>query len=50
MNTHHNRFSHPISQAIRANGLVFSSGCIGVDSQGKLVGDTLEAQALQVCI
>lgn len=38
------------SQAVKYNGLVFASGCIGVDSQGKLVSDTLEEQALQVYI
>lgn len=37
----------PYSQAVKSNGFVFASGCIGVDSQGKLVSDTLEEQALQ---
>lgn len=37
----------PYSQGIKSNGFVFTSGCIGVDSQGKLVSDTLEEQALQ---
>ena len=38
----------PYSQAIRANGLIFTSGQPGIDpSTGAVAGDTFEAQARQ---
>ncbi len=40
----------PYSQAITANGMLFASGQIGIDpAQGKIVADTVEGQAEQVC-
>eukprot|EP01122_Echinamoeba_exundans_P006274 TRINITY_DN172_c0_g2_i1.p2 TRINITY_DN172_c0_g2~~TRINITY_DN172_c0_g2_i1.p2 ORF type:complete len:129 (+),score=32.66 TRINITY_DN172_c0_g2_i1:2337-2723(+) len=35
----------PYSQAVKANGFVFVSGCIGMNVQGELVGETLDSQA-----
>ena len=38
----------PYSQAIRAGGLVFCSGQLGIDpATGKLAGESVEAQAEQ---
>ena len=34
----------PLSPAIRANGLVFASGQLGLDAQSRLVGDDIESQ------
>ena len=40
----------PYSQAVIVNGLLFTSGQIGVDpATGLVAGDTIEAQAEQVC-
>src|SRR5437660_12042084 len=41
----------PISHytdAVQANGLLFVSGCVPVDADGRLVGDDVVAQARQV--
>jgi 2-iminobutanoate/2-iminopropanoate deaminase len=41
----------PISHytdAVQANGLLFVSGCVAVDADGRLVGDDVVAQARQV--
>ena len=40
----------PYSQAVAANGFLFTSGQIGlVPESGAVAGDTIEAQAEQVC-
>ena len=40
----------PYSQAVAANGFLFTSGQIGlVPETGAVAGDTIEAQAEQVC-
>ena len=38
----------PYSQAIEANGMIFTSGQIALTAEGKLAGETIEAQTRQV--
>lgn len=38
----------PYSQAIRAGGVVYTSGQIGLTAEGVLAGDTIEEQTRQV--
>jgi 2-iminobutanoate/2-iminopropanoate deaminase len=38
----------PYSQAIEANGMIFTSGQIALTAEGKLAGDTIEVQTRQV--
>ena len=38
----------PSSQAIEANGMIFTSGQIALTAEGKLAGDTIEVQTRQV--
>jgi len=38
----------PYSQAIEANGMIFTSGQIALTAEGKLAGETIEVQTRQV--